>query len=562
MTSGMETGSTTTGLGEMREEAARNLSGAEGVAQLASAAALPDLEDQGFPGPIAEALFYDDSTLAFIQGPVGSGKTTTTLKSRLRRAMAMPRSVKDNKRHYKLTIVRETYRQLWSTTIPDFLGVYPKHMGDWAGGRGGPVTFVMPFEDAHGEIIFTAEFMAFGDAIEESMRGIKTTDLWLHEADTNPKKVLVNGITRIDRYPDKDHFDGYRMDQRSYGQVVGDLNAPEEDNWFAPILTDPAGRERLIREIAETMPEGAPAFNIAVHRQPGFGEPGAENLANLGPGYYEKQIATQRLLGQSDATERLVYNRVSFRKLGDPVFEREFDPRIHVAAETLPLIRDLPLRIGFDQGFKGAAVIGQFKPPYHWRIYAVLFFPAERLMAHTFGERLADLLDTPRFAHHEVEAGWGDMAGEHGASQGADENATWNKLVSRASGVKIRPQRVGTNRITPRLEGVRAPLEYLNAGEPGLLICPTCRPLIAGFTARYVWTDEIDKNGDKRKVPDKSIAEANVMDALQYLLLSEHLGNGLSPVEATRQSADRRRNPDRQPPAEQTTAYDVLEPYA
>ena len=63
-------------------------------------------------------------------------------------------------------------------------------------------------------------------------------------------------------------------------------------------------------------------------------------------------------------------------------------------------------------------------------------------------------------------------------------------------------------------------------GEPGLLIDPACRLLIAGFEARYVWTDEVDARGDKRKVPDKSLTEANVMDALRYLLLSRSKPTG------------------------------------
>ena len=84
--------------------------------------------------------------------------------------------------------------------------------------------------------------------------------------------------------------------------------------------------------------------------------------------------------------------------------------------------------------------------------------------------------------------------------------------------------------IQPRLEAVRAPLEFVQGGRPGLLIHPRCKFLIRGFEARYVWKDETDANGDKRKIPDKSLTEANVMDALQYLLLSKHKGNGLSPI--------------------------------
>ncbi|WP_347137538.1 hypothetical protein [Paracoccus sp. SSK6] len=157
-----------------------------------------------------------------------------------------------------------------------------------------------------------------------------------------------------------------------------------------------------------------------------------------------------------------------------------------------------------------------------------LHFPKERLMAQVFGTRLAELLET-RWPGLRIEGGWADMAGEHGSSQAADENHTWNLLVGRAGGFRVRPQRIGTNRIQPRLEAVRAALEApIHAGRTGLLIDPSCAFLIAGFEARYVWTDEVNAQGDKRKVPDKSLTEANVMDALQYLLLSEHKADGTS----------------------------------
>jgi hypothetical protein len=221
------------------------------------------------------------------------------------------------------------------------------------------------------------------------------------------------------------------------------------------------------------------------------------------------------------------------------------------------------LRIGLDQGFKGAAVVAQFDRPYAWQILAELHFPAERLMAKEFGRRLADLLES-RFRGLRVEGAWADMAGEHGASQAADENDTWNLMVSKAAGFRVRPQRIGTNRLQPRLEAVRAALEHLHGGTPGIIIDPSCKFLIRGFEARYVWTDEINASGDRRKVPDKRLTEANVMDALQYLLLSESRGDGSSPLS----------NPDRTaaighnggPPLSGaqgglTTTYDPLNPY-
>ncbi len=555
------------GAERLTEQEFRDWSAAEGLANLHGefAEVKPEVPTK-FPGPVAEAMFWDDSSILGIQGPVGSGKTTTVLHSRLRRAKMMPRSVEDGRRHYKLLVIRATYRQLWSTTIPDFLTVYPKDLGEWSGGRGGPVTFVIEFEDEDGIIEFTAEFMAFGDDIQGSLRGYHATDIWLHEFDTNPEDVLTNGITRINRYPAKRHFDGYPPEMRDYGQLVGDMNAMDKDNFAFRLFHDEAERTRIADEINRTLPEGATRIRIAFYRQPGYGEEGCENLHNLGAAYYPTQIATMRMLGRGDLIDRMVYNRVTYLRVGDPVFKREFNPDIHVSRQRLEPVEGVPLRIGLDQGFKGAAVIAQFVRPFQWRVYGIRFWRDERLMAAEFGRRLKEYLDE-RFAALPVEGGWGDMAGEHGSSTAADENATWNMLVGRTAGFRVRPQRLGTNRIQPRLEAVRAALEHIRGGQPGLLIDshPDTEPLIAAFEARYVWTDDIDASGEKRKVPDKRIPEANVMDALQYLLLSEVLGSGLTahsiPGARRAEAAGQFGAP---PPADQgglRTDYDILNPY-
>ncbi|MBU2867023.1 hypothetical protein [Pacificibacter marinus] len=486
-----------------------------------------------FPGPISEAFYWSDGDVVGIQGPVGSGKTTTLMKSRLRRAIMMPRSTIDGVRRYKVVFIRETYRQLWSTTIPSYLEAYPKSMGQWSGGRGDPVTHKMHFEDEYGPIEFTAEFKAFGDDIVASMRGLEATDIVLNEADTMPVLILTVAIGRIDRYPGRQHFAGLADILRSYGQICCDFNAPDEENWTFGVFHDEEERTKMSEKLTSSLPEGAKAIEMLFFLQPGYGEEGCENLQNLSPGYYPRQIAINELAGRGDMNERLVYNKITYMRVGDPIFLKHFNRRIHVAEDTLVPIAGIPLSIGLDQGFKPAAVIGQFIPSGthgYWRLYAELHFPKERLLAKVFGDRLAVLLSSDRFSRFRVDAGWGDMAGEAGSSLADDENENWNLLAGGAAGITIRPQTVGANRINPRLEAMRSALDApLVQGHPGLLCDPSMKFFIAGLSARYVWVDAVDTNGDKRKVPDKSHTEANVIDATQYLFLSQFLANGMSP---------------------------------
>jgi hypothetical protein len=564
------------GAGEVAADALVALDAAEAIASLESPDQSRKLEMDDpdyFPGPIAKAFYYDDADIVAIQGPVGSGKTRTLFRSRMRRAIMMPRSTRDGWRRYKMLIVRETYRQLWATTIPSYLEVFPKALGTWTGGRGAPVQHTMQFSDGFGPIEIIAEFMAFGDDIIASMRGLATTDIVINEADTNPPEVLTAGIGRIDRWPSRGDFDGYAPELRSYGQIVCDLNAPDEDNWTFQVFHDEAARKAMAEEMTEAVrADGAlrgetagKAVRIEFYNQPGYGQPGCENLGKLSPSYYPRQIAAMRLAGRGDMIDRLIFNKITYLRTGDPVFQREFNPRIHVAESPIAPVPGQPLIIGLDQGFKGAAVVAQFQEPFHLVVLAELHFPKERLMAAEFGRRLAQLLER-RFPNHSVEGAWGDMAGEQGASQAADENATWNKLVATAAGISVRPQRIGTNRIQPRLEAIRAMLEFIHGGRPGLLLDPSCKFLHRGFQARYVWKDEVDANGDKRKIPDKSQTEANVVDALQYLALSLGPANGLSRIsfpDRSRIEAGAMSGFRRGAPAQDSfsTGYNILNPY-
>lgn len=525
---------------------------------------MPELGAFSFPGPVAEAYYWDDSSVVGIQGPVGSGKTTTKMRRKLRRAVMMPRSVIDGVRYYKVLFTRKTYRELWATVIPSYLETYPKHLGTWSGGRGDPVRHHIRFADEFGEIDWIAEFMAFGDDVAASMRGLECTDLDVSEADTNPLDTLTFGVGRINRWPGRKHFEGYADDVRSYGQIDCDFNAPDEDNWTFKVFHDEKGREEITKQLTASQPPGAREIKISFHRQPGYGEPGLENMANLAPGYYELQIALNKLAGKSDVTQRMVYNRTTYLRAGEPVFGREFNRRIHVGPEDMAPDPGLELLFGFDQGFKAAGIIAQFEEPFHWMVFDELHYPQERLLATEFGRRF-DARLSERFGHLRRGDGWGDMAGEAGASQATEETANWNRLAAKAANIRIRPQRLGANIIQPRLEAVRAPLEFVRGGRPGLLIHPRCKFLIRGFEARYVWKDEVDASGDKRKVPDKSLTEANVMDALQYLLLSKHKANGLSPISFPSQRGgegeDTRWGRPVEPAGGLITRYDPMNPY-
>ena len=474
------------------------------------------------PGPIAAAFFACDADIAGIRGPVGSGKTTAHLRSRIRRAQMMPRSGIDGVRRYKVTIARETYRQLWATTIPSWWEVMPKSIGKWAGGRGDPVTHSLSFEDPWGKIEFIAEFMAFGSSpgeIEANLRGLQTTDLALEEADTNPVAVFTKGITRIDRFPPKEHFSTLPPHLRSYGQVTASYNAPGEDNWTVRVIEGSGVDAEAAQVRAALAEEGV---QIKFFRQPGFDEPGCENLDNLGPRYYPRAIAGMRAEGRGNDVERLVYNRIGYIRTGDPVFRGHYQPNIHRSRVPLQALPGVPLRIGLDQGYFGAAVIGQFTAPFQWRILGELVFK-EGSFADQFGRALRELLSA-RWPGHRIDTAYCDMAGSQTESL---EDVTWMNTVAEVARLEIEPQRLGGNRIEPRLAVWRAAMDWNHFGNPGLIIDPSCTWILRGLENDYVWSQDADKSENRGRVPKKrGVRAADAIDAGGYMMLAESLPDG------------------------------------
>jgi hypothetical protein len=505
----------------------RELDGAQAPAMsrvgVQEATAFPSVDLWKPPGPVAGAFFMSDADVIGIRGPVGSGKTTAHLRSRIRRAKMMPLCA-DGRRRYKVCIVRETYRQLWATTIPSWWSVMPKSLGRWAGGRGDPVTHAITFEDQWGPIDFIAEFLAFGSSpgeIDANIRGIQTTDLGMEEADTNPVAGFTGGMTRIDRWPSKsDHFHHLPQSMWSYGQVSCSYNAPDEDNWTVRVL-EGENQDAEAKQVRQSLADEG--IDIKFFRQPGFNEPGCENLANLGPKYYPRAIAAMRAEGRGNSVERLIYNQIGFIRVGDPVFRGHFRRNLHVSPTPLAPIPGVPLRIGLDQGYFGAAVIGQFVRPFQWRILAELSFK-DGCFAPEFGRALRDLLNT-RFPGHTIYSpAFCDMAGNASESL---EDVTWMNTVSEHARLEIEPQRLGGNRIEPRLAVWRAAMDWEQFGVPGLIIDPSCKVLIRGLENDYVWEQDVDKAENRgRKPKKKGVRAADVIDAGGYMMLAESLPDG------------------------------------
>ena len=443
------------------------------------------------PGPVAAAFMASDKPVEAICGPIGSGKTSACLLKMIRRARQQQPSTKDGVRKFKFCCVRDTYRQLWRTTIPSWWRWVPKDAGEWTGGEDQPATHRVLFELGSGEKIeLIAEFVAIGEhKVEDVLRGYEPTAFYLNEADLLAQEVLTYARGRAGRYPPMDEGGP------TWWGVVMDLNAPDVDSW-------------AYEQLWGDLPEG-----FAFFRQPSALSAEAENIENLPRGYYETQMTGQ----PSWYVRKMIKSIPSYSRDGDPVYADEFDDRLHVASQPLKPIAGRPLIIGLDAGGHPAAVIFQRTLSGQWRGLDELVPDSDGFMGpNRFGEQLNQLL---REKYEFLDGvGWVDPSALYGVDKEDEDDKNWVQIVATKTKLRIRP--APTNSLTPRIEAVRVPLTRLIDGaQPGLLLSPTMRVLIKGFASGYRYRRIKVAGGTRRDDKPEKNRFSHPHDGVQYALL-------------------------------------------
>lgn len=222
---------------------------------------------------MARDFLRSDAGRRLIMGPFGSGKSVACCIEIFRRSCQQKPSP-DNVRRSRWAVIRNTYPDLKNTTV--------KTWQSWFGPDFGQFINVAPFEHrlrfklpddtrVEADVIFLAM-----DQEQDAKKflSLEVTGIYFNEVREMKKSLIDAGDGRIGRYPSmKDGGPSW------YG-LIADTNHPDEDHW--------------IHELDKSKAKG-----WEFYRQPGGvikvdgvwrPNPNAENLANLVPDYYERQI--------------------------------------------------------------------------------------------------------------------------------------------------------------------------------------------------------------------------------------------------------------------------------
>lgn len=436
-------------------------------------------------GATLEQYILSKDRRTIIRGPLGSGKTNASCWKGFRIINEQAPDAAGVRKSRGIA-VRNTYGDLLSTTIKDWLDMFGD-LGRYVGGGREPPTHYLSYDLEDGTTV-EAEvvFIAF-DRPEDvkKARGLQATWVWLNEVKELSKPVIDMLDLRVGRYP-KD------VPATWYG-VFGDTNAPDNDHWLYTLAeeTKPDGWTFL------TQPGGV--IRVGDHWEV---NPNAENLVNLPPGYYENGLQ-----GKSEDWIKVnLANEYGFVMDGKPIHP---DYRDSFHCKVFDLNPRLPILVGMDFGLTPAATFGQRYPMGGWRIRSELI--ATRMGAQNFGAEIQRHL-AEKYTGFEFGGLWGDPAGE--AEAQTDEKTPFQIL--RALNIDAKP--APTNDTALRYGAVDATLTRVIDGAPGLLVHPDCRILRKALAGGYCFR-RLQVSGDRYANKADKNMYSHVAESLQYLLV-------------------------------------------
>lgn len=439
-------------------------------------------------GPVSNAFMMSTAKSPWINGPVGSGKTSAALMKGIKLGGMQRPSTIDGVRKFKYCCVRDTYRQLWKTTIPSWHKWVKKSTGHFSGAKDGPAIHELNLPQPDGTMLeFTLEFVAIGDhSAEDILRGYEPTAFYLNEMDLLAKDAFTYAVGRTGRYPTMDEGGP------TWHGVVADYNAPELDSWLHEMTLDP--------------PKG-----VEIFRQPGARSPGAENLMFLPPDYYETQIELNK--SEPNYIKRMIDNEAGYTNAGKPVYQN-FSDETHISKTILEYLPAYRLEIGLDAGLHPAAVFLQVKPNGQKRIIGELV--PGRMGPTNFSRLLVD-----HIKKEYPEANWEEIqcyCDPSAADGGEGEDVSWLDKVREKTGLKIRP--ASSNALSARLDPIAESLLRLIDGvNPEFQVSSACKIVRKGFNGGYRYAKIAGSNARFSDKPEKN-DYSHPHDALQYVVMS------------------------------------------
>lgn len=449
-------------------------------------------------GAVCKSFMESPAFVRLIMGPIGSGKSSGCVVEILKKSQEQRKSP-DGVRRTRWAIIRNSYPELKTTTIKTWGQWMPLGYGKLT--QDSPIIHHVKTAELDMEILFMA--LDRDDDVKKLL-SLELTGAWINEAREVPKAIVDALTGRVGRFP------AVNEGGCSWSGIMLDTNPCDDQSWIYTMAE-------------ETRPKGWEFF-----KQPSGDSPEAENLANLPPHYYERIKEGK----DEDWIKVYVKGEYGYVTEGKPVYPM-FRHSIHVSKDLLEPNPNIALTLGADFGLTPACIIGQKLVDGRWLIIDEL--TTEDCGIIRFAETLSKYLKS-HYPDHLIESAWGDPAG--GQRSGNDER-TALQIMSEYTGFNWKPAPVPDNDLTIRLEAVKAALNRMVDGLPGITFSPKCKMLIKGSTSGYHYKSIRTGNGTQYHDTPAKNSFSHSADGLQYLLL----GGGEGNVVLNKSKRDKSRGP-------------------
>ncbi len=415
--------------------------------------------------------------MRFVRGPIGSGKSVACAVEILRRAIQQAPD-KNGIRRTRGAIIRNTLSQLRSTclvTLEEWLRPIMEYKVSEA-----TVTLQMPLPD--GTRVESKILLLPLDTPQNVQRllSLELTFAWCSEVRELPLEIVQSVFSRTGRYPSKANGGA------TWRGLWAETNSFSEDSEYYDFL------------------EVERPGNVDYFIQPGATEPGAENVENLPPDYYEAMIEANT----ESWVDQYVHNKIGPSLSGQAVFASLFKYDFHTI-EELQYEESRPIVCGLDTGRNPAIVLGQMDVRGRINVLGSAYgenMGIEKFISTVVRPWLIENFPMGRFVCVV------DPAGTKRSEIGEESVI---KAIQRL-GFLAAP--ANTNAIDPRLRAVERQFNMQIDGKGAILIDRRHNAmLIRAISHDYRYKRK--KEGDLNEVPEKGHPESDLADALQYLCL-------------------------------------------
>lgn len=447
-----------------------------------------------------------------IRGPMGSGKSSGSIMEVLFRGMQQRPS--GGVRRTKVAVVRSTFRELKSTTIPDW--------EQWFDPNRFPVKMTEPpschvvqkLSDGTTmdmEVIFLSM-----DEINdiEKLKSLNITFAWVNEASGIQHFILISTLlSRCGRFP---HTNSGGVGPTWYGLIM-DTNPPSDRHWWHDKFEKekPAGWEQFVQPGAVLWDDDDKKW---------VRNPEAENIANLPVGwaYYENLIASS----EYSWIKVFLGGEYGTTLMGKPVY-MAFRESEHVAPQIINPDTSRPALFCLDFGLNPALAVMQLNSFGGIEIIDELC-PAD-IDLETFMSEQVNPLRMNKY-HGMTVTAVGDPSG--GNRSGNDKRSPF--MVMKAFGLACVPAIYADN-IVARVD---ATTSFLKRGR-GMLVSPHCTTIVEGFRGAYHY--KVGNTADMHAAEPTKNHHSHIMNGVEYGCVWVRKGGQIQRVSPTRKARPRHR---------------------